>query len=59
MRVVQGHCTPDTLQHTFNISMFKCSKNNATTIKYIYNESANLIGSCDVAFNTNDWLNLP
>ena len=29
------------------------------TIKYIYNEPVNLFNSCNVASDTNDWLNVP
>ena len=42
-----------------NIGMSKCSKGNPTTMKHIYNESENLYESCDVAFHSNDWWNLP
>ena len=56
---VHGRVARDTLPHTFNIGVFKCSKSNSTTIKHIYDESANLIDSYDIAFDANDWWNLP
>ena len=34
-------------------------KNNSTTIKHIYNEYANFIGSRYITFETNDFWNLP
>ena len=37
---------------------FKRTENNSTTIQPIYNESENLIDSCDVAFDTSDWWNV-
>ena len=43
----------------FNIGVFKYGKGNSTTIKHIYNESENLNESCDVAFDCNNWGNLP
>ena len=43
MTVVKKRSARDTLQQTFDIGMFKCGKNNSTTIKHIYNESENLI----------------
>ena len=46
MSIVKGHCLHDALPHTFHINMFKCGKNNSTTIKHIYKESVNLIDSC-------------
>ena len=55
--VIKGRCTCDTLLHTFNISVFNSIKNNLTTIKHIWNESANIIEGCNVAFDTNDGWN--
>ena len=55
VHVFKGHFAHDPLLHIFN----KSGKKNPTTIKHIYNESMNLIDSCDVAFNTNDWWNFP
>ena len=57
--VVKGHCALKVLPHAFNIGMFKYGKSNSTTIKHIYNESENLNESCDVAFDSNNWWNLP
>ena len=54
-----GHCAREALPHAFNIGMSKCGKGNPTTMKHIYNESENLYESCDVAFHSNDWWNLP
>ena len=58
MPVVKGRCAHDALPHTLNIGMFKWGKNNSATKKNIYNESDNLIDSCEVAFDCNDWWNL-
>ena len=49
----------DVLPLTFNISVFKSSENNSTTVKHIYNESANIIEGCQVAFDTIDCWNFP
>ena len=59
MPIVKGHCARYTVPRTFDISVLNSGKNNSTTIKHIYNESANLIGSCTDAFNTNDLYNFP
>ena len=42
-----------------DIDVFKSGKKTSTTRKHIHNESANLIDSWNVAFNTNDWWNFP
>ena len=34
---VKGRCARDALPHTFNIGVFKCDKNNSTTMENIYN----------------------
>ena len=52
MYVIKGRCARHALLHIFKI-VFKCSKNNLPQWN-IFNESANLIDSCDVAFNTYD-----
>ena len=57
--VAKGRCAHEALSHAFNIGVFKYGKTNPTTIKYIYNESDNLNNSCDVAFDSNNWWNLP
>ena len=57
--VVKGRCARDALPHAFDIGVFKYSKSNLSTIKHINNESENLNESCDVAFDSNDWCNLP
>ena len=43
--------------HTLNNNVFKCGRNNSTTIKYIDNECANLIDIYEVAFDGNDRTN--
>ena len=53
--VVKGRCAREALPHAFNIGVFKYGKRNPTTIKHIYNESENFNGSCDVAFDSNNW----
>ena len=53
--VVKGRCAREALPHAFNIGVFKYDKRNPTTIKHIYNESENFNGSCDVAFDSNNW----
>ena len=53
MLVVEGHYAHDVLPHTFNMDVFKCIKNNYTSIKHIYNEYANLIDSWGVVIS--DW----
>ena len=57
--VVKGRCARDALPHAFDIGVFKYSKSNPSTIKHINNESENLNESCDVAFDSNNWWNLP
>ena len=57
--VVKGRCARDALPHAFDIGVFKYSKSNPSTIKHINNESKNLNESCDVAFDSNNWWNLP
>ena len=42
-----------------NIGVFKYGKSNPITIKHIYNESEKMKGSCDVAYDSNNWWNLP
>ena len=37
--IVKGCCANDMPPHTFNMRVYKCSKNNSTTMKYIYNKS--------------------
>ena len=44
----------EALPQAFNIGVFEYGKSNPTTIKHIY-----LNESCDVAFDSNDWWNLP
>ena len=53
MPVAKGCSTRDALPHTFDIGVFKSVKRNSATIKHIYNESANIIEGCNVAFDTN------
>ena len=57
--VVKGRCAREVLPHAFDIGVFKYGRSNHTTIKHIYNGSENLHGSCDVAFDSNNWWNLP
>ena len=57
--VVKGRSAREALPHTFNIGVIKYDKSNPTTIKHINNESGNLNESCDVAFDSNNWWNLP
>ena len=57
--VVKGGCACEALHHAFNIGVFEYGKSNSTTIKHIYNKSENLNESCDVAFDRNNWWNLP
>ena len=52
--VVNGRCARDALRHTFGIGMFKSVKKHSSTIKHIYNESANIFEGCNVAFGTNN-----
>ena len=59
MPVVKGRCSYDALPHIFDIDTFKCGKNNSITKKHVYNESMSLIDTCDVAFDNNDWWNIP
>ena len=53
MPVVKNRCNRDVLPHTFNIGVFKSIKKNPDTLQHIYNESANIIEGCNVAFDTN------
>ena len=57
--VVKGRCAREALSHAFDIGMFKYGKSNPTPIKHMYNESENLNESCDIAFDSNNWWNLP
>ena len=57
--VVKGRCDREALPHAFDIGVFKYGRSNHTTIKQSCNESENLNGSCDVAFDSNNWWNLP
>ena len=57
--VVEGRCAREVLPRAFNIGVFKYGKSNPNTIKHIYNESENLKEGCDVAFDSNNWWNLP
>ena len=59
MPVVKRRCARDALPHTSNIDRFKSFKNNSTTFKHIYNESAKIIEGCNVAFDTSDCCNFP
>ena len=56
-----GNCTlpREALPHAFDISVFEYGKSSPTTIKHIYIESEKLNESCDVAFDNNNWWNLP
>ena len=45
MPTVMGRWAHYVLLHTFNIRVFKCSKNNSSTMEHICNESENVIGS--------------
>ena len=51
MSTVKGRCARDVLPRTFNIAVFKSVKTNPATITHIYNESANTIEGCDVAYD--------
>ena len=53
MPVVKNRCNRDVLPHTFNIGVFKSIKKDPDTLQHIYNESANIIEGCNVAFDTN------
>ena len=57
--VVKGRSAREALPQAFNIDVFKYGKSNPTTKKHIYNESEKLNESCDVAFDSNNWWNLP
>ena len=57
--VVKGRCAREALPHALNIGVFEYGKSNPTSIKHIYDESENLNGSCDAAFDSNNWWNLP
>ena len=48
------HCAHDLLPHIFNICIFKCSKDNSTTITYLQW----IWDSCD-NFDSRNWGNLP
>ena len=52
--VIKGHYACDVVPHTFNISVLISVEKNSATIKHIHNVSANIIESCNVAFDTND-----
>ena len=52
MPVVKGRCPRDALPHIFDIGVFKCGK-AILPLKHIYNESDNVINSCDFAFDSN------
>ena len=56
--VVKRCCSYDALPQIFHTDIFKCGKNSSIT-KNIYNEIVSLIDSCDVAFDNNDWWNVP
>ena len=47
------HATP------IDIGVFKSIENNSTTTKHIYNESANILEGCNVAFGASDWPESP
>ena len=49
----------EALPHAFIIGVFKYGKSYSTTIKHIYIESENLNESYNVAFDSNNWWNLP
>ena len=55
--VVKRRCPLDALPDTFDIGVFKSLQNNSTTIKHIYNESANIIEGYNLAFDNNDCWN--
>ena len=57
--VVKGRCAREALPRAFNIGVYKYGKSDTTTIKPIYNESDILNEGCDVAFDSNNWWNLP
>ena len=59
MLVVKGRWSRDVIPHTFNIGMFKSFENKSTTIKNVFDESANIIEGCNVAFDTFDCWNFP
>ena len=56
---VKGRCAREALPDAPYIGVFEYGKGNPTIIKHIYNESENLNESCDVAFDSNTWRNLP
>ena len=57
--VIKGRCAHEALPHAFNIGVFKYCKSNFAPIKRIKNEFENLNESCDIAFDSNNWGNLP
>ena len=52
--VVKGRCARDALPHTFNMGVCLNPLNNSVTIEHIYDESANIIVGCNVAFDDYD-----
>ena len=54
--VIKGRCARDALPHFCNIGEFKSVEKNSTTMKYIYNESVNILKAVMMLFYTNDWL---
>ena len=58
MPMVTGRCARDAPLHTFNIGALWFVETNSTTIKHIYNESANIIEGCNVPFDTKNCWNL-
>ena len=56
--VIKGTFAHDPLLQTFDIGMFKWGKSNSTTIKHIYNESADFIESYMLLILTSvgDWI---
>ena len=57
--MAKGRCARDAPPQTINIGTFKFVEKSSTTIKHIYNESANIIEGCNVAFDTNGCCNFP
>ena len=58
MPVIKGCFANGVLLHNL-IDNFKSNTKISTTIKHIYNESANIFEGCNVAFDTNDCWNVP
>ena len=52
-------CARIELPHAFTIGVIKCSENKSSKIKHNYTESGDLVESCAIAFDSNDWWNLP